>query len=155
MAIEHIKRRFKQTLYSYTPYKVVSFALVFRRLSPQPDADGSMHQYTGADVYQMADPDPDVPGGLRFLLSFGAGRSMLYKRRDANGVLQDLHGADDFPTAQVLAQSARAAGAPRSEGGERGDLCGTAASSARVQLAWRSLCGLTCGCRHVKTAAAG
>ncbi len=29
---------------------------------------------------------------------------------------------DDFGTAQVLGQSARAAGAPRSEGGERGDL---------------------------------
>jgi hypothetical protein len=72
-------------------------------------------------VYQMAHPAPDVPGGLRFLLSFASGRSMLYKRRYANGVLQDLHVAD-VPTAQVIAQSARAAGAPRSEGGERGDL---------------------------------
>jgi hypothetical protein len=83
-----------------------------------------MHKdnYTGADVHQMADPAPDVPCGLRWLLSFSDGRSMLYKRRDANGVLQDVHVADDFPTVQVLAQSARAAGAPRSEGGERGDL---------------------------------
>jgi hypothetical protein len=83
-----------------------------------------MHQdkYTGADVYQMADPAPDVPGGLRWLSSFTEGRSMLYKRRDANGVLQDLHVADDFPTAQVIAQSARAAGTPRSEDGARSDL---------------------------------
>jgi hypothetical protein len=82
-----------------------------------------MHQdkYTGAAVYQMANPAPDVPGGP-VLLGFGAGRSMLHKHRDANGVLQDLHVADDFPTAQVSAQSARAAGVPRSEGGERGDL---------------------------------
>jgi hypothetical protein len=80
------------------------------------------YKYTGAAVYQVVDPAPDVPGGLRFLLSFGAGRSLLYKRRDANSVLQDLHVADDFPTAQAIAQSARAAGAPRSEGGERGDL---------------------------------
>jgi hypothetical protein len=47
-----------------------------------------MHQdkYTGAHVYQMPDPAEDVPGGLRWLISLGADRSMAYSRM-VGGVL--------------------------------------------------------------------
>jgi hypothetical protein len=90
-------------------------ALVFRRRSPQPDVD-QMHQdkYTGAHVYQMDDPAEDVPGGVRWLLSFGADRSMLYSRMEG-GVLVPMQLPDVCATAQVIGQSARAAGAPRYE----------------------------------------
>jgi hypothetical protein len=67
-----------------------------------------------------------------------------------------------FGTAQVLGQSARAAGAPRSEGGERGDLfharinsrSGGGAAGAGPEPAQQPrvvvarLDGWTCGCPH-------
>jgi hypothetical protein len=124
--MELIRQRLTQTLFAQTPYKVVSLALVFRRRSPQPDVD-QMHQdkYTGAHVYQMPDPapdtHPDVPGGLRWLISFGADRSMAYSRM-VGGKLVPMQLPDGFATAQVIAQSARAAGAPRYKNGPRGDL---------------------------------
>jgi hypothetical protein len=46
---------------------------------------------------------------------------MEYSRL-VDGELVPLQLPDGFATAQVIGQSARAAGAPRSEGGERGDL---------------------------------
>jgi hypothetical protein len=86
-----------------------------------------MHQdkCTGLHVYQMPDPapdtHPDVSGGLRWLVSFGAGRSMAYSRR-MDSKLVPLPLPDDFATAQVIGQSARAAGAPQCADGPRGDL---------------------------------
>jgi hypothetical protein len=57
MAIELIRQRLGETLFAQTPYKVVGLALVFRRLSPQPDADpnGPMHQdkYTGTSSKEV------------------------------------------------------------------------------------------------------
>jgi hypothetical protein len=125
MALELIKRRLEETLRAQTPYKAVGVALVFSRHNPRPD--GPMHQdkYTGRHAYQMPDPapdsHPDVRGGLRWLISFGADRSMAYSRM-VDGVLVPEPLPDGCATAQVIGQSARAAGAPRSEDGPRGDL---------------------------------
>jgi hypothetical protein len=121
MAIELIRQRLTQTLFAQTPYKVGGLALVVSRHDPRPD--GPMHQdkYTGSHVYQMPDPAEDVPGGLRWLISLGAHRSMAYSRR-VGGVLVPMQLPDGCATAQVVGQSARAAGAPRYEGGPRGDL---------------------------------
>jgi hypothetical protein len=112
MAMELIKQRLGETLFAQTPYKVVGLALVVRRHDPRPD--GPMHQgkYTGSHVYQVPDPAPDVPGGLRLLISFGADRSMAYSRM-VKGVLVRMQLPDGCATAQVIGQSARAAGAPR------------------------------------------
>ncbi len=69
----------------------------------------------------MEDPARGLPGGLRLLVSFTPGRQMQYSRRV--GVdLVPLQLPPEFATAQVIGQSARAAGAPRSKGGEGGDL---------------------------------
>jgi hypothetical protein len=119
----------------------------------------------------MEDPAPNLPGGLHLLYSFMPGRQMQYSRL-IGGVRQVLKPPEvpgDFGTAQVIGQSARAAGAPRSEGGERGDLWharinsrsggGAALLPCRARLrsgsspTWRSGCGWTCGCPHSVAAA--
>jgi hypothetical protein len=94
-------------------------ALVFRRNGPRDPAH--QDKATAREVYQMEDPAPRLPGGLRLLISFTPGRQVQYSRL-VGGNLVPLQLPPDFGTAQVIGQSARAAGAPRSEGGEHGDL---------------------------------
>jgi hypothetical protein len=66
---------------------------------------------TGWKAYKMDDPAPDVPGGLRFLLSFAEGRRMEYRRKVGRKLVPlEPPLPDDFATAEVVAQSARAAG---------------------------------------------
>ncbi len=125
-ALELIRQRFEETLFAQTPCKAVGLARVFSRHDPRPG--GPMHQdkYTGSQAYQMPDPapdsHPDVPGGLRWLISFGADRSMVYSWM-VDGVLVPMQLPDGCATAQVIGQSARAAGAPQYPDGPRGDLC--------------------------------
>ncbi len=116
------------TLFAETDYKVGGLALVFRRTrSPDVQCDPA-HQdkATGWPVYQMEDPAPNLPGGLRLLIKFTKGRTMEYSRR-VGCDLVPLSPA--FGTAQVIGQSTRAAGAPRSSGGECGDLFHTRINS--------------------------
>ncbi len=87
----------------------MGLALVFRRTG---DCAGSAHQdkATGWQVYQMEDPAPDLPGGLRLLFSFTPGRQMQYSRM-VGGKLVPEQLPNGLATAQVVGQSARAAGA--------------------------------------------
>jgi hypothetical protein len=94
-------------------------ALVFRRHGTRDPAHKD--KVTGRDVYQMEDPAPNLPGGLRLLISLTYGRQVQYSRQVGDN-LAPLQLPAAFGTAQVIGQSARAAGAPRSEGGEGGDL---------------------------------
>ncbi len=82
-------------------------------------------------MYQRPDPAPDVRGGLRWLISFGANRSMAYSRM-VGGVLVPDPLPDGCATAQVIGQSARSAGAPQYADGPRGGGRSGAASGAAV-----------------------
>jgi hypothetical protein len=109
--VELLRLSLTDKLFAATDYKVVGLALVFLRNGTCDPAH--QDKATGWQVYRMEDPAPSLPGGLRLLFSFTPGRQMQYSRL-VGGVRQVLKPPelpDDFGTAQVIGQSARAAGA--------------------------------------------
>jgi hypothetical protein len=98
MAIEQLRLSLADTLFAATDYKVVGLALVFRRLGK-----AETHHHA-----QHARPSPGP--ARRPAISLTEGRTMEYSRM-VDDKLVPLQLPDGFAAAQVIGQSALAAGA--------------------------------------------